>query len=135
MVATKAMIGTPCERQASKSCGPHHGASRPRSGCGSVLPEILVARRIEQVEGEPSCSKRITAEETEVPRSRSIAIQSERTRRRSPGALTSPANWIAPPNSSNFSVKVGLPASGCEMIAKVRPRRSRRSGCSSICFS
>jgi hypothetical protein len=29
---------------------------------------------------------------------------------------------IAPPNSSNFSVKVVLPASGCEMIAKVRRR-------------
>src|SRR5438094_6098888 len=53
----------------------------------------------------------------------STAIQSERTRRRSPRALTSPANWIAPPNSSNFSVKVVLPASGCEMIAKVRRRK------------
>jgi hypothetical protein len=58
-----------------------------------------------------------------MPRSRSIAIQSERARRRSPRALTSPANWIAPPNSSNFSVKVVLPASGCEMIAKVRRRK------------
>jgi len=27
---------------------------------------------------------------------------------------------MAPPNSSNFSVKVVLPASGCEMMAKVR---------------
>ncbi len=27
-----------------------------------------------------------------------------------------------PPNSSSFSVKVVLPASGCEMIAKVRRR-------------
>jgi hypothetical protein len=34
-----------------------------------------------------------------MPRSRSTAIQSERTRRRSPRAFTSPANWIAPPNS------------------------------------
>ena len=57
-----------------------------------------------------------------MPRSRSTAIQSERARRRSPRALTSPANWIAPPNSSNFSVRVVLPASGCEMIAKVRRR-------------
>ena len=57
-----------------------------------------------------------------MPRSRSTAIQSERTRRRSPRALTSPASWIAQPNSSNFSVKVVLPASGCEMIAKVRRR-------------
>jgi hypothetical protein len=57
-----------------------------------------------------------------MPRSRSIAIQSERVRRRSPRALISPASWIAPPNSSNFSVNVVLPASGCEMIAKVRRR-------------
>ena len=57
-----------------------------------------------------------------MPRSRSIAIQSERARRRSPRALTSPASWIAPPNSSSFSVKVVLPASGCEMIANVRRR-------------
>src|SRR5262249_25275071 len=60
---------------------------------------------------------------TEIPRSRSIAIQSERVRRRSPRALTSPASWIAPPNSKSFSVKVVLPASGCEMIAKVRRRK------------
>src|SRR6516165_4558127 len=29
---------------------------------------------------------------------------------------------MAPPNSSSFSVRVVLPASGCEMIAKVRRR-------------
>src|ERR1700733_14551712 len=29
---------------------------------------------------------------------------------------------MAPPNSSSFSVSVVLPASGCEMIAKVRRR-------------
>jgi len=75
-----------------------------------------------RLKASPSCSKLITAEDTEMPRSRSIAIQSERTRRRSPRAFTSPASWIAPPNSSNFSVKVVLPASGCEMIAKVRRR-------------
>jgi hypothetical protein len=39
-----------------------------------------------------------------------------------PRALASPASWIAPPNSSNFSAKVISPASGCEMIAKVRRR-------------
>jgi hypothetical protein len=36
--------------------------------------------------------------------------------------LSSPASWIAPPKSSNFSIKVVLPASGCEVIAKVRRR-------------
>src|SRR5438552_5292682 len=64
----------------------------------------------------------MTAELTEMPRSRSIVIQSERARRRSPRALTAPAIWMAPPNSSSFSVRVVLPASGCEMIAKVRRR-------------
>jgi hypothetical protein len=59
-----------------------------------------------------------------MPRSRSIAIQSERARRRSPRALTSAASWIAPPNSSSFSVSVVLPASGCEMIAKGTPAQN-----------
>src|SRR5579871_146343 len=57
---------------------------------------------------------------TEMPRSRSIAIQSERARRCSPRARTAPAIWMAPPNSNSFSVSVVLPASGCEMMAKVR---------------
>ena len=35
---------------------------------------------------------------------------------------TWPAIWMAPPNSSSFSVRVVLPASGCEMIANVRRR-------------
>jgi hypothetical protein len=56
---------------------------------------------------------------TQMPRSRSTAIRAERTWRRLPRALTSPANWIAPPNSSNFSVSIVLPASRCEMIATV----------------
>ena len=55
-----------------------------------------------------------------MPRSRSTFIQSVRARRRSPRALTAPASWIAPPNSSSFSVSVVLPASGCAMIANVR---------------
>src|SRR5215468_5824076 len=57
---------------------------------------------------------------TEMPRSRSTFIQSLRARRRSPRALTAPASWIAPPNSSSFSVSVVLPASGWAMIANVR---------------
>ena len=41
-----------------------------------------------------------------------------------------PAIWIAPENSSSFSVSVVLPASGWEMMAKVRRRRTSvaRSG-------
>src|SRR5437763_1638315 len=57
-----------------------------------------------------------------MPRSRSIFIQSERVLRRSPLALTWPARLMAPPNSNSFSVSVVLPASGWEMMAKVRRR-------------
>src|SRR5215469_3083424 len=33
--------------------------------------------------------------------------------------LTAPAVWMAPPNRRNFSVRVVLPASGWDMMAKV----------------
>ena len=57
-----------------------------------------------------------------MPRSRSIFIQSDRVRRACPRAATSPAARMAPPASSRFSVSVVLPASGCEIMAKVRRR-------------
>src|SRR5690242_3409599 len=57
-----------------------------------------------------------------MPRCCSIFIQSERARLASPRAFTAPATWMAPPNSSSFSVRVVLPASGWEMIANVRRR-------------
>jgi hypothetical protein len=43
---------------------------RQVSSLKSPWAEILVARRVEEVEGEPRCSKLINAEETEMPRSR-----------------------------------------------------------------
>ena len=58
-----------------------------------------------------------------MPRSFSSAIQSDVAWRAALRPLTEPAIWIAPPNSSSFSVSVVLPASGCEMIANVRRRR------------
>ena len=61
-----------------------------------------------------------------MPRACSMAIQSERVRRRSPRARTWPASWMAPPNSSSFSVSVVLPASGWEMMANVRRRAISR---------
>src|SRR3954462_8239687 len=70
----------------------------------------------------------MTLAETEMPRSRSIFIQSERVRRFSPRARTCPAARIAPPASSRFSVKVVLPASGWEMIANVRLRAASAAG-------
>ena len=54
-----------------------------------------------------------------MPRSRSIFIQSEVARRACSRAATAPASWMAPPKSSSFSVRVVLPASGWEMMAKV----------------
>src|SRR5690554_2013788 len=57
-----------------------------------------------------------------MPRSCSSFIQSLVAWRAALRPLTEPAIWIAPPNSSSFSVRVVLPASGCEMIAKVRRR-------------
>src|SRR5688500_6499370 len=69
-----------------------------------------------------------------MPRSRSTFIQSERARRCSPRALTAPAIWIAPPNSSSFSGKGVLPASGCAMIAKVRRRATSFSRFVGMCL-
>jgi hypothetical protein len=64
----------------------------------------------------------ITDEVTEMPRCFSSSIQSEVAWREALRARTSPATWMAPPNHSSFSVSVVLPASGWEMIAKVRRR-------------
>ena len=79
-----------------------------------------VSRRLKTA---PSYSKVITEVTTEMPRAFSMAIQSERVLRPSRFAFTCPASWMAPPNSSSFSVSVVLPASGCEMMAKVRRRQ------------
>src|ERR1700712_5803478 len=65
----------------------------------------------------------ITDDATEMPRCFSISIQSDVACRAALRAFTDPAIWIAPENSSSFSVSVVLPASGWEMIAKVRRRR------------
>src|SRR4051812_39159158 len=65
-----------------------------------------------------------------MPRCFSISIQSEVAWREALRALTEPAIWIAPENSNSFSVSVVLPASGWEMMAKVRRRRT--SGLSSL---
>src|SRR5476649_1088387 len=70
----------------------------------------------------PWYSTCITELATEMPRCFSISIQSEVAWREALRALTLPAIWIAPANSSSFSVSVVLPASGWEMMAKVRRR-------------
>src|SRR5271170_6181709 len=70
----------------------------------------------------PSKGNCMTEEVTEIPRCCSRRIQSEVAWRAALRPLTAPAIWIAPPNSSSFSVSVVLPASGCEMMANVLRR-------------
>ena len=73
------------------------------------------------------CSNCITELATEMPRCFSISIQSDVAWRPLFLALTVPAIWIAPENSSSFSVSVVLPASGWEMMPKVRRRATSRA--------
>ena len=56
----------------------------------------------------------------EMPRCFSISIQSEVAWRSDLRDFTVPATSMALPISSSFSVMVVLPASGWEMMAKVR---------------
>ncbi len=78
-----------------------------------------VSSRLKTVE---ACSKRSTVLVTEIPRRRSMSIQSEVVERRLRRPCTAPATSIASEYSRSFSVSVVLPASGCEMIANVRRR-------------
>jgi hypothetical protein len=128
----KVMIGTLRSRQTSNNL--RVCASMPRAASITITAEST-AVSVRYVSSEKSswpgvssrlkvrCPRRsnvITLDVTEMPRCCSIFIQSDRARRCCPRARTSPAAWIAPPNSKSFSVSVVLPASGCEMIAKVR---------------
>src|SRR4051794_40975782 len=70
----------------------------------------------------PVYSNCMTELVTEMPRCFSTSIQSEVAWRELLRAFTVPAICMAPPNSSSFSVSVVLPASGWEMMAKVRRR-------------
>src|SRR5580692_1437198 len=64
-------------------------------------------------------SKLMTEVATEMPRWRSISIKSLVACFLILLLLTAPAVWMAPPNRRNFSVRVVLPASGWDMMAKV----------------
>ena len=68
----------------------------------------------------PSKSNCITELVTEIPRCFSISIQSDFAKFPVFFPLTVPAWRIAPPNNNSCSVMVVLPASGWEIIAKVR---------------
>jgi len=95
-----------------------------------------VSRRLNT---RPSNSKVITEVTTEMPRSRSIFIQSERGIASFSLGLDLPCEIDRAAEQQHFSVSVVLPASGCEMIAKVRRRatsvasgeRDGDSGCES----
>ena len=55
-----------------------------------------------------------------MPRAFSMSIQSDTACLEELLPLTEPAVWMLPVYSRSFSVRVVLPASGCEMMAKVR---------------
>src|SRR5215210_712174 len=56
----------------------------------------------------------------EIPRACSSSIQSDFAARWCDRACTAPARCTAPAYKRSFSVSVVFPASGCEMMAKVR---------------
>ncbi len=104
----------------------HHRAVDGSQRAIGVFGEVLVARRVEQVERDDAAVRLRALEGHDRggdrdarAAARSSSSPSARAGSR-PRALTSPARWIAPPASSSFSVSVVLPASGWEMIANVR---------------
>ena len=95
-------------------------------GTVGIFGEVFVPGRIEQIhDGVPIRELHHRGGHGD-PRSFSRAIQSEVAWRSDFLALTVPAKLIAPPSSKSFSVIVVLPASGWEMIAKVRRRATCR---------
>ena len=68
---------------------------------------------------KPSYSNCSTEDVTEIPLSFSISIQSDTACLAVAFPFTLPARLMAPPYNRNFSVSVVLPASGCEIMAKV----------------
>jgi hypothetical protein len=83
-----------------------------------------VVWRVEQVEGEPIV---LEAHHRQGDRDAALALDRHPIRAHPPPPLAVrlhfARSWIAPPNSSNFSVSVVFPASGCEMIANVLRRK------------
>src|SRR5579871_510849 len=130
---TKVMIGVSRSRQTSISLMVRSSTPFAQSMTISAESTAVSVRYVSSEKSSwPGVSSRFTArprngncmtdEVTEMPRSCSSRIQSEVACRAALRPLTVPAIWIAPPNSSSFSVSVVLPASGWEMIAKVRRR-------------
>ena len=107
----------------------HHDRRIDRGqGAVGVLAEILVARRVQQIEHRAAI---LEMHHRGGDRDAALLLDLHPVRARppaSPRALTAPATWMAPPNSSSFSVSVVLPASGWEMIAKVRLQAGGMAG-------
>ena len=109
----------------------HDGGIDRRQRPVGVLGEVLVARRVEEVEDATAVFE---GHDRGHDRDAALALDAHPVGAglaRLRFALTSPASWIAPPKSSSFSVSVVLPASGCEMMAKVRRRETGSAGAAS----
>ena len=107
--------------------------SHPDAGKTTLTEKLLLFGGAIQLAGEVKAKRNRVSTRSDwmgIEKERGISVvtsvmtfeYSDRVERRSRLALTCPARLMAPPNSRSFSVNVVLPASGCEMIAKVRRR-------------
>jgi hypothetical protein len=87
-----------------------------------VLGEILVARRVEQVDQDVAVGE---LHDRRRDRDAALLLEAHPVGGRVPARLAAfdgPGHLDRAANKSSFSVSVVLPASGCEMMAKVRRR-------------
>ena len=135
ILLTKVMIGVLRARQTSQQAArlrldavgrvDHHQrrVDRGQHAVG-VFGEVLVARRVEQVDDVAAV---LHLHHRARDRDAALLLDLHPVGggvARGLARLHEPAIWIAPENSSSFSVSVVLPASGWEMMAKVRRRRT-----------
>jgi len=101
----------------------HHRGIRSRQRAVGVLAEILVARRVEKIEDAIGVFERHHRAVTEIPRSCSIFIQSERARRASPRAFTCPPSGSRRRAAANARSASSCRHRGAKMMAKLRRAR------------
>ena len=98
----------------------HDGGVRRHQGAVCVLREILVARRIQNIDAVSVVLElHHGRSDRNAPLLFNLHPVGDRMTRRLFPFDRARHGWIAPPYSRNFSVRVVLPASGCEIIAKV----------------
>ena len=97
--------------------------SHPDAGKTTLTEKLLLFGGAIQLAGEVKARgdrRRARSDWMAIERERGISVSSAVMSFEHQGLAF---NLLDTPNSSNFSVSVVLPASGCEMIAKVRRRK------------